>query len=493
MKTLFLRVIVLSSLCFFKAHASAADKVLAIPIPQLSSSNQFAQMMEREMPASLDHFTPFIVGGTQAERDEFPEFAQLFVDGLDGFIYAICGATLLSSNKVLTAAHCVSEVTASRFYVLPNFYSFDDNISFSDLISVSAKNQHPNYEQSAEFNNDVAILTLSGNSDSPTAKIFASDEPLVGYSATIIGTGLTSEGGSSLSRTLRQVTVPIVSNAICKSSYNNSSITDSMLCAGQSSGGKDSCQGDSGGPLWVNYGGQKVQAGIVSWGFGCARRNFYGVYSRTSELIDFILKFAPDTRLVKGGFAAIPPIMQLLLLDSSSPAVPTPPVDSRLHCDNPRPDTCPQDGESDYLYYYSQENDYIGLGTTNLIRKSDTQTFELSENFDNEFIATVIKPAYAEWWYLSFASIGNTQLQVGTYTEAVRYPFQSITENGLNFYGNGRGCNRLSGKFEIFEVEYNSVNQPTKLAVNFEQHCEDGAPALFGYYRFNSNAPMHPN
>jgi hypothetical protein len=94
---------------------------------------------------------------------------------------------------------------------------------------------------------------------------------------------------------------------------------------------------------------------------------------------------------------------------------------------------------------------------------------------------------------LSLASIGNTQLQVGTYTEAVRHPFQSITENGLSFYGNGRGCNRLSEKFEIFEVEYNSANKPTKLAVNFEQHCEGGAPALFGYYRFNSNAPMHPN
>lgn len=230
--------------------------------------------------------------------------------------------------------------------MLPNFYSFDDNISFSDLISVSAKNQHPNYEQSTEFNNDVAILTLSGNSDSPTAKIFASDKQLVGYSATIIGTGLTSEGGSSLSRTLRQVTVPIVSNAICKSSYNNLSITDSMLCAGQSSGGKDSCQGDSGGPLWVSYGGQRAQAGIVSWGFGCARRNFYGVYSRTSSLVDFILEFAPETQVVKGGFAAIPSIVQFVLSDDSSPSAPTPtpPVDSRLHCDRPRPDACPRDG-----------------------------------------------------------------------------------------------------------------------------------------------------
>ncbi len=68
-----------------------------------------------------------------------------------------------------------------------------------------------------------------------------------------------------------------------------------MLCAGLVSGGKDSCQGDSGGPLWVNYGGQRVQAGVVSFGVGCARPNFYGVYSRTSALLGFIQSNATVT------------------------------------------------------------------------------------------------------------------------------------------------------------------------------------------------------
>lgn len=94
-----------------------------------------------------------------------------------------------------------------------------------------------------------------------------------------------SQEGGSVSPNLMGVSVPIVSKATCAQVYQSmNTITDRMICAGYTAGGKDSCQGDSGGPLTSSG----VLYGIVSWGRGCAQPKYPGVYTNVANLRSWI-------------------------------------------------------------------------------------------------------------------------------------------------------------------------------------------------------------
>jgi trypsin len=83
-----------------------------------------------------------------------------------------------------------------------------------------------------------------------------------------------------------RVTLSIVDHELCTFAYKDiNPVTERMICAGHfECGGKDSCQGDSGGPLSANG----TLYGIVSWGYGCARPNYPGVYTNVAYLRSWI-------------------------------------------------------------------------------------------------------------------------------------------------------------------------------------------------------------
>jgi len=77
--------------------------------------------------------------------------------------------------------------------------------------------------------------------------------------------------------------VPVTSNAVCSDAYFEYD-SSAHVCAGFPQGGVDTCQGDSGGPLVA--GGKLI--GITSWGAGCARAGFPGVYARVATYFNDI-------------------------------------------------------------------------------------------------------------------------------------------------------------------------------------------------------------
>ena len=91
---------------------------------------------------------------------------------------------------------------------------------------------------------------------------------------------------------------------------------------------------------------------------------------------------------------------------------------------------------------------------------------------------------------MDFSAPYNAPLLPGAYETAARSPFQLPSQPGLSIYGDGRGCNTLTGRFDVLEADYAPGGEVVKFAANFEQHCEGGTPALYGEVRFNSDLPI---
>ena len=150
---------------------------------------------------------------------------------------------------------------------------------------------HPRFD-SVTFTNDISLLKVK----SPFVfNEFVNAIPIPSVD-TVFPDGMlcTISGWGSLRLTMAEqypdilqwAEVPIVNQRTCSYEYRPRSMGDDNICAGDN--GKDSCQGDSGGPMVCDG----LLAGIVSWGLGCARKGFPGVYTRVSYFEDFIKSHA---------------------------------------------------------------------------------------------------------------------------------------------------------------------------------------------------------
>lgn len=148
--------------------------------------------------------------------------------------------------------------------------------------------------------------------------------------------------------------------------------------------------------------------------------------------------------------------------------------------------------ETTGLYFKSTPGDYIGGGQEVLLTSGDANIF-VNRNYHQglSFYITSNAPwPNRHWWYLDLAAPSRRPLTVGVYALATRFPFQALNEPGLSLSGNGRGCNTLTGRFEVLEAEYDASGRMQRFAANFEQRCEGFMPPLYGQIRYNSTFPI---
>jgi secreted trypsin-like serine protease len=216
-----------------------------------------------------------IVGGTTAAEGAYPWVVRLS---------AGCAGSLIAPRVVLTAGHCVRRTGADR--------GIRVRAGSADLSSdrvIEARSTYvrraPGYRD-ATRGDDWAVIRLDRALDLPLLPLVTDGSYDSGI-FTVVGWGSTREGSSRQQRRLREARVDHVPDRVCAARYREAGrrvVAAEMICAGHlRDGGVDSCQGDSGGPLLrrADAGGW-VQVGIVSWGVGCARPRYPGVYTRVS-------------------------------------------------------------------------------------------------------------------------------------------------------------------------------------------------------------------
>lgn len=242
-----------------------------------------------------------VVGGSDAGPNEFPSVAEI------GFGAFLCTGTLIDPTHVLSAGHCGSAtgaVVASPVgwpTPLIDVRIGSNKSGQGERVPVSSVTISPEY-LGLTSRNDLSILTLSRASTKAPTQVAAGSERSIwdpGTLATIAGWGVTEEDGD-LPDTLQKAQVPITTDAYCENAYPDDDGWDfdpeTMVCAGYPQGGVDTCQGDSGGPLFAAASSALRVVGVTSWGSGCAREGFPGVYARVADtkLRTWVESVAPD-------------------------------------------------------------------------------------------------------------------------------------------------------------------------------------------------------
>lgn len=280
-------------------EAKVCNAVLIILIMSLETIDAGGQCGLRPYDSTRQRrpltLTPRVVGGNFAYHGEHPWQVRV-----DLFSWHHCGAAIISEFWMLSAAHCFSRKDWKKEYfsiivgdndktkqdegeqkfevdqiIIHRLYNKKKGVKDDkDIALIKVK---PKHGKGIQFNDYVQPACL------PTRKTRYRS----GTKCIVSGWGNT-DGKYSYPEILKAAEVPVISIRKCRSFYGRRRITPGMMCAGYKQGGIDTCDGDSGGPLICKIQGVYTLIGATSWGRGCAKPGYPGVYTRIQRFLYWI-------------------------------------------------------------------------------------------------------------------------------------------------------------------------------------------------------------
>ncbi|XP_026559466.1 ovochymase-1-like [Pseudonaja textilis] len=263
-----------------------------------------------------------IVGGEEAVPYSWPWQASLQI--LDEYI---CGGAVLTRTWIVTAAHCLKKEGKYQdlWRVVVATHDIKEQDQSSQKRLVKQYIAHPDFNTST-LDSDIALVELTEplefNHYVHPVCLPEQDEKIEPSRICVItGWGNQYEGKHfpfhrknilmsqndsypicqpwkyrAQSSKLHQLRVPILVSEECQKYFVNHPgvVNERMFCAGfPAEGGKDGCTGDSGGPLVCPTKDSSYYTlnGIISWGFGCGRKSYPGVYTNVAAFADWISQY----------------------------------------------------------------------------------------------------------------------------------------------------------------------------------------------------------
>ncbi|XP_070493055.1 uncharacterized protein [Chironomus tepperi] len=239
-----------------------------------------------------------IIGGRYAPRGNFPWVAVLSTPSGDLF----CGGTLVSSRKVVTAAHCIQDkeketpTLAREIIVTLGTYNLDKKVEVGRAShAVQSINMHPDWNTLTQaFDADIAVLVVD-------REVTLSEyiQPICIIQATsastgvVVGYGVSEDGTKKHENIPKILETPIHSNKDCfKNNEALAGLSSGRTFCGGTGTGIGVCRGDSGSGLIVTDGTTYYLRGIVSSSliggpYGCDV-DTYSVFTDVTKYIDWI-------------------------------------------------------------------------------------------------------------------------------------------------------------------------------------------------------------